>query len=124
MPGAAARAPGTSARGASSSPADQLPPPSVVVASGEKASAWLGRNAATTDPPPSGAATRPPLLATPGGVTSRHAWVPAGRVNSCQKSLCWAAGPPITATAQVPPGAATDVASDGRMAGWEGEPAA
>ena len=56
------------------------------------------------------ASTRPPLLATPGGVARRHLLAPAGRTNSCQKLLCPAAGPPITATAHVPVAVTREVA--------------
>ena len=69
--------------------------------------------------------TRPPLLATPGGVASRQVLVPAGRTNSCQKSLWLAAEPPITVTAHVPVAVASEVARDGggrggpwRLVGW------
>ena len=91
-----------------------------VVASGEKDRSWLGRNPATTDPAPGLATTRPPLLATPGGVASRHLPVAAGRTNSCQKLLCSAADPPMTATAQVPVVVTSEVDRDGGCTGPDG----
>src|SRR5215469_5172356 len=66
--------------------------------------------------------TRPPLLATPGGVISRHLAVPAGRANSCQKLLWLAADPPISATAQVPVAVTREVASDALGAGLAAAP--
>ena len=84
--GATAIASGTSARSASSRPGVQFWPVSLLVASGEKASAWLGRNPTTSEVPPApAAATSPPLSATPSGVTSDQRVAPAGRTNSCQK---------------------------------------
>ena len=113
LPGAAARASGTSARPASSTPPDQFVPLSLLLASGENTRSWLGRNPAMSDCPPRLASTRPPLLATPGGVASRHLADRAGRTKSCQKLLSWAADPPSTATAHVPPGVTREVASPG-----------
>ena len=113
LPGAAARASGTSARPPSSTAGRQLVPLSPLLASGENARSWLGRKPAMTDRPPRPASTRPPLLATPGGVTSRHAADLAGRTKSCQKLSCRAAGPPSTATAHVPPAVAREVARPG-----------
>jgi len=99
--GAAAMASGTSARRASSRPGVQFRPVSVLAASGEKARSWLGRNPTSSEPPVP-AATRPPLSATPAGVTSDHVLAPAGRTKSCQKLFFDAAAPSITAIAQVP----------------------
>ena len=62
-------------------------------------------------PPP--ARTSPPLSAVPGGVTSFQRVLPAGRMNSCQKLLSWAADPPITTAAQVPAAVSSEVFSDG-----------
>jgi len=77
-------------------------PASLVTASGEKVSPWLGRNATVTEVGPS-AATSPPLSATPGGVASSHWSLPAGRVNSSQNRF--SAAPPIATTAQAVPAA-------------------
>src|SRR5690242_609127 len=63
------------------------------------------------------AATRPPLSATPGGVTSFQVVLPAGRANICQKLLWLATEPPITAIAQVPAGVTREVARNGAPAG-------
>src|SRR5258708_6213597 len=120
LPGSAASASGTSASAASRTPGDHAEPSSLVVASGVKTSSWLGRNPATRDRPASGATTRLPLLATPGGVTRRQLALPAGRANSCQKLLCWAAGPPMTVTAHVPPAVSTAVARDGGAGAADG----
>src|SRR6185437_4736129 len=113
-PAVAASASGAAARPGVSGPAgDQLVPPSLLAASGEKVRSWLGRNPVSTEPP-AAATTRPPLSATPDGVTSRQRAEPAGRANSSQKLLCCAAGPPICTTAQLAPGpAANEVASGG-----------
>ena len=62
-------------------------------------------------PPAPAAATRPPLSATPCGVTSDQRLAPAGRTNSCQKLFSDAAEPPMTATAQVPCGVTSEVVS-------------
>src|SRR5258708_6937974 len=48
--------------------------------------------------------------ATPGGVTSFHSALPAGRMNSCQKLLWLAAEPPMTVMAQVPDAVPREVA--------------
>ena len=105
-PGAAASALGVAASGESSRPsAAHLAPPSVLREIGEKCRSWLGSSAATRDGPPVAATAMPPLLATPSGVASRQvACFPDGRAKTCQKSLCDAADPPITSTAQVPSG--------------------
>jgi hypothetical protein len=66
------------------------------------------------------ATTSPPLLATPGGVARRHLPVAVGRTNSCQKLLCSAADPPMTATAHVPVAVTSVVARDGGCAGLAG----
>src|SRR5712691_6848980 len=79
VPGSAARAAGVSARWAFRMAADQVAPALAVVASGVKRSSWLGRNPARSELVPVGATTRPPLLATPGGVTSRQLPPVAGR---------------------------------------------
>ncbi len=117
-PGAAASASGTSARpGLTGLPDDHAAPLSAVVASGEKARSWLGRKPVTSDAGPRIPATRPPLSATPAGVTCRHFSDPAGRANSCQKSSCCALEPPITTMAQlVPVAAVTEAASSGGAA--------
>ncbi len=73
---------------------------------------WLGRNPVTSACPPP-ARTSPPLSAVPGGVTSFQRVLPAGRMNSCQKLLSWAADPPITTAAQVPAVVSSEVFSDG-----------
>src|SRR5487761_1655354 len=81
--GAMLSASGTLAKAAGSTPAAQFLPVSVLVASGENASDWLALNPMSSEvvfP----AAPRPPLSATPGGVTSDQRLVPAGRTNSCQ----------------------------------------
>src|SRR5260370_10071339 len=91
----------------------QACPPSRVSISGEKVRFWLGRNPVTSAGPLLPASTRPPLSAVPGGVTSCQRVLPAGRRNSCQKSLYWAADPPITVTAHVPAGVTREVSSDG-----------
>src|ERR1700678_3321226 len=65
----AVSASGTLASAASSTPEDQDAPSSLVLASGENTRSWLGRKPASTDCPPRLASVRPPLLATPGGVT-------------------------------------------------------
>src|SRR5690348_18128121 len=65
-------------------------------------------------------ATRPPLSATPGGVTSFQVVLPAGRPNICQKLLWVAAEPPMTAMAQVPAGVTREVARNGVPAGGIG----
>jgi hypothetical protein len=57
------------------------------------------------------------LSATPGGVTSDQRLAPAGRTNSCQKSFCEAADPPMTAIAQVPCAVTSEVFSDTVTAG-------
>ncbi len=80
-------------------------------ASGVKASFWLGLIAAASEVCPTAATAKPPLLAMPSGVASFQAVVPDGRTNSSQKLLCWAAGPPITTSAQVPPGYSAEPAS-------------
>ena len=113
--GPTAMAPGVSARPASSRPGVQFRPASVLVASGEKARFWLGRKPTVTEVVPA-AATSPPLSATPCGVTRAQRLAPAGRTKSCQKSSCAAAGPPMTATAQVPCAVTSEVLS-GRAAG-------
>ncbi len=116
--GVAASASGAAARPGVSGPAgDQLVPPLLLAASGEKVRSWLGRNPVIIDPPPSPATTRPPLSATPGGVASRQRVVPACRTNSCQKLLCCAAGPPICTTAQPAPAAAANEVASGGAAG-------
>ena len=75
---------------------------------------WLGRNAVTSDPLPGLATTRPPLSATPGGVTWRQPPVAVGRTNTCQKLSSCAADPPISTTVQLaPPAAANEVVSGG-----------
>src|SRR6185312_11099102 len=103
--GAAASALTPAASGVSSRPScTHLVPLSALRASGEKASFWLGRSAATSDWPPVAATDIPPLLATPGGVASCQAVFLAGRTKTCQKSLCAACEPPMTSTAQLPPG--------------------
>ena len=66
----AARRPG---RGSPGPPTTSFAPLSVLAASGEKVRSWLGRNPVSSDPPPGLATTRPPLSATPRGVTSRQA---------------------------------------------------
>src|SRR5580658_8590557 len=110
--GAAAIASGTSARSASSSPGVQFLPVSLLTASGEKASAWLGRNPTRTDVPPAPpVATSPPLSATPSGVTRDQRLAPAGRTNTCQKLFAEAAEPPMTVTAQVPCAVTSEVDS-------------
>ena len=110
--GATASASGTSARAASSRPGVQFWPALLLVASGEKASPWLGRNPTTSEVPPAPpAATRPPLSATPSGVTRDQRLAPVGRMNSCQKLFSDAADPPMTATAQVPCAVTSEVAS-------------
>ena len=81
-----------------------------------------GRNPATRDRWPRPAITSPPLLATPGGVTSCQRSRPAGRANSCQKLLCWAVEPPSTPTAHDPPATSVAVASDGGGGGPAGAP--
>src|SRR5690348_314674 len=63
------------------------------------------------------AATRPPLSATPGGVTSFQAVLPGGRANICQKLLWLATEPPMTAMAQVPAGVTREVARNGAPRG-------
>src|SRR5689334_22259281 len=99
--GPRAIAPGAPAKPASSSPGVHDRPASVLVASGEKTRFWLGRTPTTrAEPPP--AATRPPLTATPGGVTSDQRPAPAGRAKSCQKRSAPPVPPPMTATAQAP----------------------
>ena len=115
----AASASGTSARPGFTGPAvDQLAPLSLVAASGENVRSWLGRNPVSSDAPPVDAATRPPLSATPAGVTSRQAAEPAGRVNISQKFSSWAAEPPISTTAQpVPVPSANDVCKRRRRGG-------
>ena len=110
--GPTAMAPGVSARPASSRPGVQFRPASVLVASGEKARFWLGRKPTVTEVVPA-AATSPPLSATPCGVTRAQRLAPAGRTKSCQKSSCAAAGPPMTATAQVPCAVTSEVLSGG-----------
>ncbi len=121
-PGPAASASGTWARPGFTGPAvDQLAPLSLVAARGENVRSWLGRNPVSSDAPPAGAATRPPLSATPPGVTSRQAAAPAGRANSSQKFSSWAAEPPISTIAQpVPVPSANDVCSGGGAAGTAG----
>src|SRR5208282_6073311 len=57
------------------------------------------------------AATRPPLSATPGGVTSDHWLAAGGRTKSCQKLFPDAADPPMTAIAQVPCAVTSEVLS-------------
>ena len=92
-----------------------------MAASGENVRSWLGRNPVSSDAPPVDAATRPPLSATPAGVTSRQAAEPAGRVNISQKFSSWAAEPPISTTAQpVPVPSANDVCNGGAAAGTAG----
>ena len=118
LPGAAARASGTSARPAwMRLAADQWVPSSLVVVSGENLRSTPGRNPASRERPSWPARTRPPLVATPGGVTSFHVLVPAGRTNSWPKALFWALEPPITMAAQVPPAVTAEVSSDGGTAG-------
>ena len=80
----------------------QVLPASLVTASGEKVSPWLGRNATLSEAGPP-AATSPPLLATPGGVTSSHRSLAAARANSSQNWFAPAAEPPIATIAQVAP---------------------
>jgi hypothetical protein len=80
-------------------PADQEPPLSVLVATGENVRSWLGRKPAATELAPVTAATTPPLLATPAGVASRQAADPAARAKSCQKFSWSAADPPMSTTA-------------------------
>ena len=117
--GSTAMAPGVSARLASSRPGVQFFPVSVLVASGEKARLWLGRKPTTSEVLPP-AATSPPLSATPCGVTSDQRLAPAGRTKSCQKLLCEAAEPPITAMAQVPCAVTSEVLSGTVTAGGAG----
>ena len=117
--GSTAMAPGVSARAASSRPGVQFFPVSVLVASGEKARFWLGRKPTTREVLPP-AATSPPLSATPCGVTSDQRLAPAGRTKSCQKLLCEAAEPPITAMAQVPCAVTSEVPSGTVTAGGAG----
>src|SRR5580704_1516991 len=113
-PGAAASASGTSARpGCSGLPGCQVEPLSRVAASAENVRSTPGRNPAITDWPPSVASTNPPLVATPGGVTSFQLVLSAGRVNSCQNALLSALEPPMTTAAQVPAVVASEVFSDG-----------
>ena len=113
----AASAPGTSlSPWLTRPPGAQRAPASDVAASGEKVRSWLGRKPTTTAPAPAAASTRPPLLATPAGVASRHAAADAGRTKTCQKFSSCARAPPIGTTAQlVPPGSTRDRAS-GRAA--------
>src|ERR1700722_17034137 len=110
---ATARESATSASPASTRPGAHVLPSSLVVASGEKTRLWLGRMPTTSGPPSAAAMTRPPLSATPGGVTSVHLADPAGRVNSCQKLSSLAAEPPITRIPQVAAAVDTEVASEG-----------
>src|SRR4029077_9351424 len=63
--------------------------------------------------PPPGPRSLPPR----GGVPSRHLPVAAGRTNSCQKLLCSAADPPMTATAHVPVAVTSEVARGGGRRG-------
>ena len=63
-------------------------PPSMLWASGEKWSSWLGRNPTTMDPP-AVPATRPPLSATPSGVTTDQCEDPGAAWSSCQNVLFW-----------------------------------
>ena len=65
-------------------PADQVVPASAVEASGVNSRSWLGRTATVSALPVSAAATRPPLSATPGGVTSRQVADLAGRTSTSQ----------------------------------------
>ena len=99
-PAPAASASGALATGALIRPVRQVLPALLVTASGEKVSPWLGRNATLSEAGPP-AATSPPLLATPGGVTSFHGSLAAARVNSSQNWFAPAAEPPIATIAQV-----------------------
>ena len=131
VPGSAARASGVSASFAFSTPADQLAPELAVVASGVKSSSWLGRNPASSELGPVGATARPPLLATPGGVTSRQEPPAAGRASNCQKALARSEESPSTRVAQSRLVVATEVARDSgggwlavltETVGWEAPP--
>src|SRR5262249_50865032 len=81
--GPTAMAPGVLARAASSRPGVQSRPASVRGAGGEEAGFGRGRTPPGPEPVPP-AATRPPLSATPCGVTSDQELAPAGRTKSCQ----------------------------------------
>ncbi len=63
------------------------------------------------------ASTSPPLVATPGGVTSFQLVLPAGRANSCENALSLLAVPPMTTAAQVPAVVASEVFSEGATTG-------
>src|SRR5258708_11197853 len=107
-----ASASGTLARAAPTGlSADHACPAVRVSVSGVKVRFWLGRKAVISDCP-AAARTRPPLSAVPGGVISFHRVLPAGRMDSCQKLLCRAADPPITAPAPVPAAVTTEVSQD------------
>ena len=113
--GPTAMAPGVSASPASSRPGVQFRPASVLVASGEKARFWLGRKPTTSEAPPP-AATSPPLSATPCGVTSDQRPAVRGPDEELPEVVVRAAGPPMTATAQVPCAVTSEVVS-GAVAG-------
>src|ERR1700729_1869314 len=67
-------------------PVDQEAPPFAVCAIGEKTRSWLGSTATVSDFASPAEATSPPLSATPGGVTSRHAPEFAARANTSQNA--------------------------------------
>ena len=105
---ATARASGTAARPPGTRPADHDVPSLALRARGEKRSASLGSMPTSNDPPATGLglATRPPLSATPGGVSSVHRDVASGRKKSCQKVLSGSLSVPMATTATTPEGVA------------------
>ena len=107
LPPKADSAPGEAATAASiGPPVDQEAPPFAVSASGEYLRFWVGRTATVREFAPSAEATSPPLLATPGGVTSFHVPEFAARANTCQN----VGSADIGTTAQLPADVASEVA--------------
>ena len=120
-PGAAASASGTSARpGCSGLPGCQFVPLSRVAVSAEKVRSTPGRNPAIRERLPWVASTNPPLVATPGGVTSFQMVLSAERVNSCENALSLVPVSPMTTAAQVPVVVASEVFSDGARTATDG----
>ena len=110
--GASARASGASASGAGSNPDDQLVPPSVLRARGEKRKRNEGRKPTVTAPAGDAATAMPPLSATPGGVRNVHVVLAEGWRNNSQKVFARSPRSPIGSTTEATAGVVTPEASE------------
>ena len=109
--GPTARASGADANGDGNSPGDQWAPPSVLWATGENFSFAETRNPTVKGPEGAEPTTRPPLLATPGGVCSAHEALPAGSRKTSQNVLLGLSRCPMANTTEDPVGVVVDAPS-------------